>query len=739
MNGEEEKHNSSEKNESNLHKLNFYDIISSFKITKKKAFNKYLTELWKDLSLQSPDILKGISKEVFYSYFNYPQIINKHLFSLFSGKGKYLNLNQFIDGMNILYSNDFNTLVNFIFDFYDYDKDNIINKHDINLVLSYIQISPLIKNEIKEYIHFGKLTYAAKIEQQEEFFHLFNTFSQGDFELTREEFITIVKEKCSDIFLIPILFFYTQRPFNNTIINIYYEEGKELGQETENEINIILEPKYQEIINPFFRYKFAVPFLPDKNEKIIVNQYSSSVTSSTKLKEDIQKEQLKNEAQNKEKHSEKAPFFYMRKNYNKKDTLTRNKKMTQRRSTYFELFNLLQKEQTDYSGFMFKITKENNMKIYWFKLILNDLFYYKNRDDKVHIGMHHLSGVFMNKNNKKNFKGVELFSFSLIYPKKIRNFYLDKKENFDLWLAHLGKNINCLRVYNFYEFGEEISQTSFCTTYKGNPINSNSTVIIKKIDKKKTSKIDFKLIKTNLCILKYTQHPNIIKLLDIYEEEQFFYYVLQDYKEVDLFTFMEKANTKNEANTCEIIHQLLTAVYYLHFHGIIHRDLKPENIIATEVNGKVRIMLINFELSKIISGGEKATEPYGTLSYVAPEILLEKPYAMEVDLWSIGILTYLLLCGSLPFDDEHSEREIARQTIHDKIPFRNSIWDNFSPDAKDFVSGLLIKNPLHRLTIKEALVHNWIFRFFKSDVEKRRKCIEEKGFEFFNFSRYGEI
>ena len=739
MNEEEENHNFSAKDESNLHKLNFYDIISSFKIARKKAFNKYLTELWKDLSLQSPDILKGISKEVFYSYFNYPQIINKHLFSLFSSKSKYLNLNQFIDGLNTLYSYDFNILINLIFDFYDYDKDNIINKHDITLLLSYIQIEPLIKNEVKENIPFGKLTYATQIEQQEELFHLFNSFSQGDFELTREEFISVVKEKCSDIFLIPILFFYTQRPFNNTIINIYYEEGKELGQEMENEINIIVEPKYQEIINPFFRYKFAVPFLPEKKEKIIVNQYSSSVSLSNKLKEDVQKEQVKIETQNNENTSEKAPFFYMRKNYNKKDTFTRNKKMAQRRSTYLELFNLLQKDQTDYSGFMFKITKENNMKIYWFKLILNDLFYYKNRDDKIHLGMHHLSGVFMNKNGKKMFKGVELFSFSLIYPKKVRNFYLDKKENFDFWLAHIGKNINCLRVYNFYELGDEISKTSFCTTYRGNPINSNSTVIIKKIDKYKTSKLDFKLIKTNLCILRYTQHPNIIKLLDIYEEEQFFYYVLEDYKEVDLFTFIEKANIKNEENTCEIIHQLLTAVYYLHFHGIIHRDLKPENIITTEVNGKVQIKLINFELSKIISRGEKATEPYGTLSYVAPEILLEKPYAMEVDLWSIGILTYLLLCGSLPFDDEHSEREIARQTIHDKVPFRSSIWDNFSSNAKDFVSGLLIKNPLHRLTIKEALIHDWILRFFKCDVERRKKCIEENGFEFFYFSHFGDI
>ena len=159
----------------------------------------------------------------------------------------------------------------------------------------------------------------------------------------------------------------------------------------------------------------------------------------------------------------------------------------------------------------------------------------------------------------------------------------------------------------------------------------------------------------------------------------------------------------------------------------------------TEQNGKMQVKLVNFELSKLISGGETSNEPYGTLSYVAPEILLEKPYGKEVDLWSIGIITFLLLCGSLPFDDEHSEREIARQTIHDEVPFRDSIWKNLSPEAKDFVGGLLVKNPIHRLTITEALMHDWIKLYFKDDVEKRVKCQNENGFEFFNFTHFGDL
>ena len=722
----------------NKHMINFYDIISSFQIIKKRAFNKYLTELWKDLSLQSPDILKGLSREVFYSYFNYPEVINKHLFTIFTKKGHYVNLEQFISGMNNLYSHNFDILVNLVFDLYDYDRDNVISKEDILLILSYIQTEPLIKNEINEEISFGNLTYAKKVEHQEEIYQILNAIAKGNFELTREKFISVIVDTCSDILLIPLFYLYQKRPFTMGIINSYDEEEK--NENNENYYgNIISEPRSKEIIEPLQRYKYAVPFLHEGKRQIIRNKvfFNCQSLNNAQIKA-LTTDKVKSEEQKEE--VEKAPLFYMRRNYNRKDTVSKEKKKSQRRSTYIDLINMFQKEQTDYAGFMFKITKQNNMKIYWFKLILNDLFYYKNRTDQFHLGMHHLSGLFLEKNGIITFKGVELYSFSLIYPKKVRKFYLDKKENYDYWTAHIGKNIKCFKINNFYEIGEVISQTKFCTTYKGVQTSTNLVVTIKKIDKLKTSKTDLKLIKNNLNILKFTQHPNIIKLFDVYEEEKFFYYVLEYYEEVDLFTYIEKRNYKSgEEKTCEIIHQLLTAVYYLHYHGIIHRDLKPENIIMTEQDGKMQVKLVNFELSKLISGGETANEPYGTLSYVAPEILLEKPYGREVDLWSIGIITFLLLCGSLPFDDEHSEREIARQTIHDKVPFRDSIWKNLSPEAKDFVGDLLVKNPIHRLTITEALMHDWIKLYFKDDVEKRVKCQNENGFEFFNFTHFGDL
>ena len=158
----------------------------------------------------------------------------------------------------------------------------------------------------------------------------------------------------------------------------------------------------------------------------------------------------------------------------------------------------------------------------------------------------------------------------------------------------------------------------------------------------------------------------------------------------------------------------------------------------TDNSEKADIRLLDFGLSKIIGPGEKCTEPYGTLSYVAPEVLIEKPYDQRVDLWSIGIITYLLLCGCLPFDDEHSEREIARQTIHDQVPYHPSLWKNLSKESKDFVNKLLQKNPDNRMTIKQILEHEWIKKYYTKVTEERKKSVDLTGSSFKLYASVGK-
>lgn len=170
-----------------------------------------------------------------------------------------------------------------------------------------------------------------------------------------------------------------------------------------------------------------------------------------------------------------------------------------------------------------------------------------------------------------------------------------------------------------------------------------------------------------------------------------------------MFTYLEKRNFElTEKRAKNLSHQIATALYYLHSFGVAHRDLKPENILMVSDDDESDLKIVDFGLSKIIGPNESSLDPFGTLSYVAPEVLLQKPYGKEVDLWSLGIITYLLLSRVLPFDDEE-DKEIARQTIQDAPDFSFPPWDTTSKEAQDLVKKLLEKNRQKRPSLEETL------------------------------------
>ena len=266
--------------------------------------------------------------------------------------------------------------------------------------------------------------------------------------------------------------------------------------------------------------------------------------------------------------------------------------------------------------------------------------------------------------------------------------------------------------------------------------------MLKEINKKNLTYMEKKLLKNEINILNLCQHPYILPIKSIFNSLDFtqIIYDINPNNVIDLFTYCQNNSTSfEEKDVCLLIHKMLTAIFYLQTYGIVHRDLKPENILIIsnneEDNSNMIPYLFNFEFSKICSYKEKCHEPYGTVSYVAPEVLIEKPYDFKVDLWSIGIITFFLLCGILPFDDDHSEKEIARQTIHDNVKFKSPIWKIRSKECKNFIEGLLKKNPEDRMNIKDALIHNWIRKYFKEDVEKRIEVMLSGVDDFEAFSR----
>lgn len=148
----------------------------------------------------------------------------------------------------------------------------------------------------------------------------------------------------------------------------------------------------------------------------------------------------------------------------------------------------------------------------------------------------------------------------------------------------------------------------------------------------------------------------------------------------------------------------MQGVKYLHGLGIVHRDLKLENIMMNDAGDKALPKIVDFGLSKIIGPNETATEPFGTLGYVAPEVLKKQPYTFSCDVWSLGCILYALLSGSLPFD-HNEQKELMRMTMEDTLKFDLPVWDKVSSSCKSLIADLLKKSPSQRITLGEAMRH----------------------------------
>jgi hypothetical protein len=320
---------------------------------------------------------------------------------------------------------------------------------------------------------------------------------------------------------------------------------------------------------------------------------------------------------------------------------------------------------TQFEGEIIRKATETKLKKYWYCLLGKELYVYKNKQEEKHKGMHNLMGVFIKDEKEEHLDATTvLYPFSLIFPgNKPRTYYLLKKEDKEKWMDAIKKVIGYANLFDYYDVKETLGKGKFGLVKTAIHKKTGKKVAVKVMSKAEMTVQDVELQRREIEILKMCQHPNIIRLLDIFENQDYIYIIMENLSGGDLFTYLEKRDFEiSEARAKELSHQIAVALYYLHSFGVAHRDLKPENILMVSDDDKTDLKIVDFGLSKIIGPNESSLDPFGTLSYVAPEVLLQKPYGKEVDLWSLGIISYLLLSRVLPFDDEE-DKEIARQTI----------------------------------------------------------------------------
>jgi len=228
---------------------------------------------------------------------------------------------------------------------------------------------------------------------------------------------------------------------------------------------------------------------------------------------------------------------------------------------------------------------------------------------------------------------------------------------------------------------------------------------IKIIDKKALRGKEDSL-ENEIRVLKRLDHKNVVKLLEAYESRTCVYLVMELVTGGELFDRIVEKGSYSEKDAADLIKQVLSAVAYMHEEGVVHRDLKPENLLYYSPDADSKIMISDFGLSKMEESGVMATA-CGTPGYVAPEVLAQKPYGKAVDVWSIGVISYILLCGYPPFYDENDANLFA-QILKGEFEFDSPYWDDISEEAKDFIRSLMCVNVENRLTCQNALEHCWI-------------------------------
>lgn len=239
---------------------------------------------------------------------------------------------------------------------------------------------------------------------------------------------------------------------------------------------------------------------------------------------------------------------------------------------------------------------------------------------------------------------------------------------------------------------------------------------IKSIRKSKVGKID--VLKREIAILQEVQHPNIIRLIEVHEDTKCLHLITELCTGGELFDRII-AKTQSEeghfsvSDAAGIIRCILDAIAYCHdVKQIVHRDLKPENFLFKTTDEDAEIKIIDFGLSRPMKF--KVGTPY----YVAPEVL-NRQYTKSCDIWSIGVITYILLCGYPPFYGDN-DNQIFDSVRRGGFDFPSPDWDTISSPAKDFICSLLKKDPSKRLSASQALGHRWIIEQTRNDGSLHR-------------------
>jgi len=262
------------------------------------------------------------------------------------------------------------------------------------------------------------------------------------------------------------------------------------------------------------------------------------------------------------------------------------------------------------------------------------------------------------------------------------------------------------KIEDVYELGEELGSGAFSIVKEGTNKKTGVKAAVKIMGNYRNledAEEELESFNRETGILFSLAHPNIVRLYDVFEDAEHAYVVMELVEGGELFDQIVEKSFYEEVECRDLMKGVLDALVYLHHRNIVHRDLKPENLLFPTLSHDT-LKLVDFGEAKPCQGNN-LTDYVGTPDYMAPEILKGLPYGTCVDMWSFGVITYVMLCGFPPFDGEN-EATILCNIMALQYDFPSPDWDEVSQTAKDLISGCLAPQE-KRLTAKEAMAHPW--------------------------------
>jgi len=258
-----------------------------------------------------------------------------------------------------------------------------------------------------------------------------------------------------------------------------------------------------------------------------------------------------------------------------------------------------------------------------------------------------------------------------------------------------------------YQLNARLKSGSFATVCRGTHRATNKKIAVKCVLRKDLPPSDDAAIYDEVLILSTLRHTYICPLIDFFEERECYFLIMELMSGGDLFDRIGKNKSYTENDARDLCRKMLESVRYCHENSVAHCDMKPKNLLLVSDDDDVQMKLADFGFATRVYQPGSLTKQCGTPFFVAPEVLMRTPYDQQSDMWSCGVIMFLLLGGDLPFMGR-SQKELFRNIVMGRYEFEENGWANISEEAKDLVRKLLITDPLQRLSSREAMASPWM-------------------------------